>query len=138
MLKLEHESYVIRGALFEVYREMGCGFLEAVYQECLAREFARQGIPFMSQPELLLRYKGELLLQTYRPDFVCFDCIIVELKAVKELTNDHRAQLHNYLKAAGLELGLLVNFAHHPGVKIERIVREVMTTTEYAEHTGKN
>ncbi len=132
MLKLERESYAIRGALFEVYREMGCGFLEAVYQECLAREFARQDIPFVAQPELLLRYKGEILLQTYRPDFTCYDCIIVELKAVKELTNEHRAQVHNYLKATGIELGLLVNFAHHPGVAIERIVREANRARECA------
>jgi len=121
--KFADESYRIRGAAFEVYREMGCGFLEAVYQECLSKEFRKQGIPFVAQQELVLRYKGELLLQTYKPDFICFDRIIVELKALKELTNEHRAQVHNYLKAAELELGLLVNFGHYPGVEIERIVR---------------
>lgn len=122
-LKFADESYRIRGAVFEVYREMGCGYLEAVYQECLEREFVRQGIPFAAQRELLLQYKGEMLVQTYKPDFICYDRIIVELKAVKELANEHRAQVHNYLKATGLELGLLVNFGHYPKAEIERIVR---------------
>ena len=122
-LKFADESYRIRGAVFEVYREMGCGFLEAVYQECLEREFVRQGIPFAAQRELLLQYKGETLVQTYKPDFICYDRIIVELKAVKELANEHRAQVHNYLKATGLGLGLLVNFGHFPKAEIERIVR---------------
>ena len=121
-LKFKQESYQIRGAVFEVYREMGCGFLEAVYQECLEKEFSRQGIAFGAQQALVLHYKGERLRQTYVPDFVCFDRVIVELKAVTELANEHRAQVHNYLKATGLELALLVNFGHHPGVEIERIV----------------
>jgi GxxExxY protein len=123
MLKFKEESYRIRGAIFEVYREMGCGFLEAVYQECLEREFTKQVIPFVAQQELTLCYKQEPLRQTYRPDFVCFDLIIVELKAVKELGNEHRAQLHNYLKASRLELGFLVNFGYYPKAEIERIVR---------------
>jgi GxxExxY protein len=122
-LKFADESYRIRGAVFEVYREMGCGFLEAVYQECLEKEFRRQGIPFMAQRELVLQYRGEVLLQTYKPDFICYDGIIVELKAVKELSNEHRAQVHNYLKATGFSLGLLVNFGHYPKAEVERIVR---------------
>ncbi len=121
-LLFEKESYQIRGALFEVYREMGCGFLEAVYQECLEKEFCKQEIPFVAQKDLILYYKGEQLEQTYKPDFTCFEHIIVELKAVKELDNEHRAQVHNYLKATGLKLGLLVNFGHYPKVEIERIV----------------
>jgi GxxExxY protein len=122
-LKFADDSYRIRGAVFEVYRETGCGFLEAVYQECLAKEFRAQGIPFVAQPELILHYKGEPLVQTYRPDFICFDRIIVELKALSDLNNEHRAQVHNYLKATGLELGLLVNFGHYPRAEIERIVK---------------
>ena len=122
-LKYEGESYKIRGAVYEVYRETGCGFLEAVYQECLEREFARQGIPFAAQKELALLYKGEPLAQTYRPDFICFDSIIVELKAVRELADEYRAQMHNYLKATGYGLGMLVNFGHYPKAEIERIVR---------------
>ena len=116
------ESYVIQGAVFEVYRVMGCGFLEAVYQECLAREFKRSQIPFEAQTELLLIYKGEPLVQTYRPDFVCYGQIIVEIKAVKEISDEHRAQVFNYLKATGYHLGLLVNFGHYPKATIERIV----------------
>jgi len=121
-LKNEDETFLIRGAIFEVYREMGCGFLEAVYQECLQREMQLKQIPFVAQRELMLKYKGEPLEQKYKPDFICFERIIVELKAVKELTAEHRAQVHNYLKATGLEVGLLVNFGHSPKVEIERIV----------------
>ena len=117
------ESYRIRGAVFEVYREMGCGFLEAVYQECLQREFCKQGIQFVSQAELTLFYKQEKLQQIYKADFICYGKIIVELKAAKELTNEHRAQLHNYLKATGISLGFLVNFGHYPKAIIERVVK---------------
>jgi len=121
-LKYEKESYQIRGAVFQVYREMGCGFLEAVYQECLEREFMSAGIPFIPQSEIMLNYKGKRLSQTYKPDFICFEKIIVEIKAVKELADEHRAQMHNYLKGTGHELGFLVNFGHYPKVQIERIV----------------
>lgn len=116
------ECYAIQGAVFEVYREMGCGFLEAVYQECLEREFIRSGIPFVAQSELRLFYKGETLLQSYKPDLICYGKIIVELKAVKEITTEHKAQIFNYLKGSGLKLGLLVNFGHYPKVEIERII----------------
>ncbi len=112
----------MRGAIFEVYREMGCGFLEAVYQECLEKELSKTGVPFVAQQELVLHYKGAVLTQVYKPDLVCFGKIVVELKAVKELCNEHRTQVHNYLKATGHELGLLVNFGHYPKAEIERIV----------------
>lgn len=118
----EQETYAIRGAVFEVYREIGSGFLEAVYQECLAKEFSRQNIPFSAQVELTLTYKGEQLVQTYKPDFICFDKIIVELKAVKELVPEHKAQLLNYMKATNMKLGLLVNFGCHPQTQIERFI----------------
>lgn len=116
------ESYRIMGACFEVYKEMGCGFLEAVYQESLEIELAIQSVPFRAQAELALSYKGRLLRQVYVPDFICFDKIVVELKAVKALDDVHRAQVHNYLKATGHKLGLLVNFGHYPKVEYERIV----------------
>jgi len=116
------ESYRIQGAIFGVYREMGCGFLEAVYQECLEKELAMCDIPFVSQPELGLIYKGEKLAQKYRPDIICYDQIIIELKAVKEISAIHKAQLMNYLKASKMKLGLLVNFNHYPKVEIIRIV----------------
>jgi len=116
------ESYKLMGACFEVYREKGCGFLEAVFQECLEYELTDQGIPFVAQPRLGLAYKGRPLRQTYSPDFVCYGSIIVELKAVTALTDEHRAQVHNYLRATGHRLGLLVNFGHYPKLQSERIV----------------
>lgn len=119
----KEESYQIVGACFEVYNEKGSGFLEPVYQECLELELGMQGIPFAAQQGLALDYKGKPLNQTYKPDFICFGKIIVELKAVSELTNEHRAQTHNYLKATGMRLGLLVNFGQHPKLEYERIVR---------------
>jgi GxxExxY protein len=115
------ESYRIMGACFEVYKDKGCGFLEAVYQECLELEFSGQGIPFMAHQKLHLSYKGHPLKQTYEPDFVCHDKIILEIKAVSALTDEHRAQVHNYLRATGHRLGLLVNFGHYPKVESERI-----------------
>jgi GxxExxY protein len=122
MLVYADESYRIMGACFEVYKEKGAGFLEAVYQECLEIEMELSGVEFKAQAELRLHYKGKLLKQHYVPDFLCFEKIIVELKAVSKLTDDHRAQVHNYLRATGYKLGLLVNFGHQPKVEYERIV----------------
>jgi GxxExxY protein len=119
-LIFEQESYAIRGAAFEVYKEMGHGFLEAVYQECMEKELIRQGVPFTSQQGITLSYKGEKLEQTYVPDLICFGQIIVELKAVSELAPPHEAQLLNYLRATGMKLGFLINFGSHPSVQIER------------------
>lgn len=116
------ECYQLQGAVFEVYREMGCGFLEAVYQECLEKELLKRGIPFVPQQELRLTYKGELLRQTYKPDLICFESIIVELKAISSTTGEHKAQVLNYLKATGKHLGLLVNFGCYPKATVERIV----------------
>ena len=118
----EEESYAIRGAIYEVYKTLGIGFLEAVYQEALELELATRGIPFEAQPEITIVYKGTTLRQKYRADIVCFNKIIVELKAVKQVLPEHAAQLQNYLRATGMRLGLLVNFSHHPGVEIKRIV----------------
>ena len=119
----KEESYRIIGACFEVYNQMGCGFVEPVYQECLCLEFADQQIPVAPKVSLDLRYKDRALEKKYIPDFICFDSIILELKAVKELMDKHRAQVHNYLKATGYKLGLLVNFGNHPKLEWERIVR---------------
>ena len=117
------ECYRVMGVCFEVYRENGCGFVEPVYQECLSLELASQQIPFREQVELNLKYKGQILTQTYKPDFVCFEKIILEIKAVSALNDKHRAQIQNYLKATEFKLGLLVNFGHYPKVEWERIVR---------------
>lgn len=115
------ESYKIMGACFEVYKEKGCGFLEAVFQECLEMELSDQSIPFVAHPPLGLTYKGRPLKQTYTPDFICYGKIIVEIKAVSALNDEHRAQVHNYLKSTGHRLGLLVNFGHYPLIQSERI-----------------
>ncbi len=117
------EAFAIIGACFEVYNELGCGFLEAVYQECLEIELGMRGISFVPQAGLQLTYKGRPLKQQYQPDFICYEKIIVELKAASDLGDDHRAQVHNYLKATGLRLGLLINFGHYPKLEYERIFR---------------
>ena len=122
-LLYREESYQIIGACFEVYNELGCGFLEPVYQESLEIEFELRGLPVRPQMELQLKYKGRALEQKYKPDFLCLDMIVLEIKAVSELDDAHRAQLHNYLKATGYRLGLLVNFGHHPKLEHERVIR---------------
>jgi GxxExxY protein len=118
----KEEVYRIVGACLEVYKDKGHGFLESVYQDCLEIELELQGIPFDPQRQIKLEYKGRPLDDWFKPDLVCFDKIIVELKAVKELADEHRAQLLNYLKATGMKVGLLVNFGHYPGLKWERMV----------------
>jgi GxxExxY protein len=121
-LLYREESYAIRGAIFEVYRNLGAGFLESVYQESLALEFRHKGIPKIEQPEVSIHYKNDILKQKYYPDFVCFDSIIIEIKAVKEICPEHEAQLLNYLKATGMKLGFLVNFGAYPKAIIKRFV----------------
>jgi len=121
-LIFKEESYAIQGAVFEVYRQMGHGFLESVYQECLERELKERNIPFVAQSELQLLYKGQPLNQSFKPDLVCYGKIIVELKAAEKIANEHNAQVLNYLKATGFKLGLLVNFGSHPKAQICRLV----------------
>ncbi len=118
----KEESYAIIGASFNVYKKMGCGFLEAVYQECLEIEFSFQNIPFEAQKELQLKYREQILKQTYKPDFLCYNKIIIEIKAVSKILDEHRAQILNYLHSTGFRLGLLVNFGHHPKLEYERFV----------------
>ena len=118
----KNESYAIIGACFAIYKDKGRGFLEPVYHECLEIEFDLQRIPFLSKPPQTLQYRGRILVQTFSPDFICYDKIIVEIKAVSALVDEHRAQLLNYLNATGCQLGLLVNFGHYPGLEYERLV----------------
>jgi len=113
-LLYEEDAFRIRGAVFNVYRAMGAGFLEAVYQECLEIELARRGVPFAARRPLKLSYEGRELNQTYIADLICCDRIILELKAVRTLAPEHRAQTRNYLRATGLRLGLLINFGSTP------------------------
>jgi GxxExxY protein len=121
-LLYKEDTYKIIGACFEVYKDKGNGFVEPVYQECLEMEFALQGIPFTAQTALRISYKGQELKQRYIPDFMCYERIIVELKAVSQVTDEHRAQVLNYLKATGYKLGLLANFGHYPKLEYERII----------------
>jgi len=120
----KEESYRIVGSCLEVYKQQGSGFLEAVYQACLAIEFRTREIPFIEQPRLALTYKGQRLDQFYQPDFLCFERIIVEIKAVRQLGDEHRAQMINYLKVTGRQLGLLINFGHHPRIEHERFINQ--------------
>jgi len=122
-LIFKDECYAIVGACFEVYKDKSCGFHEPVYQECLSIEFEHCRIPAIAQPGLSLEYRGRVLAQKYVHDFVCYGKIVVELKAVAEITDEHRAQVLNYLKAGSFELGLLVNFGHYPKLQYERMAK---------------
>ena len=106
----DQRTFKIIGAAFEVHKELGSGFLEAVYQEALAREFTTQDIPHKSQPIVEIKYKGKPLEKKYQPDFICYEDIIVEIKALTKLSGIEEAQIINYLKATGLKVGLLINF----------------------------
>jgi GxxExxY protein len=116
------ESYKINGAIYEVHKELGPGLLEKVYQEALEKELKLQGIPFEREKTFTILYEGEELEQRYIADFVCYDKIVVELKAVDQLLPVHTAQVINYLAITGYQLGLLVNF-NTKKVTPERIVR---------------
>ena len=134
------ESYAINGAAMEVYNQLGHGFLEAVYQEALEKEFQLRGIPFEREKLLTIRYKGENLQQTYKADFVCYGKIIVELKAVSELDDAHRSQVYNYLHATGFRLGIILNFGSYDGLERERIIcyqtrEDCLTNTDNTDIT---
>ncbi|MDR1286021.1 MAG: GxxExxY protein [Treponema sp.] len=122
-LRYETESFRIRGCIYEVNRKLGIGFLEAVYQEALEIELKKAGILYEREKPLPIIYDGTPLKQVYRADFVCFGKIIVEIKAVHKLTNEHKAQVFNYLAATGMTLGFLVNFCVYPKAEIIRIIR---------------
>ena len=114
----EQECYAIRGAIYEVYAQLGSGFAEDVYQEALELELGDRNIPFESHPRLTIRYKTRTLQKVYVPDLICHGKIILELKAAKAILPEHEAQLINYLKATSLQLGYLVNFGAYPRADI--------------------
>ena len=117
------ECYKIYGCIFEVNKKLGSGFLESVYQEAMEIELKRENIPFVLQKELEILYDGIPLVNKFVADIICYDKIIIELKAVSKLNNQHKAQLMNYLVVTGYKLGLLVNFNSFPKAEIIRMVR---------------
>lgn len=118
----EEESYAVIGAALDVYYRLGCGFIEPVYQEALGLELGLRGIPFTAQTRLFIKYKDFVLKKKYRADFVCFEKIIVEIKAQTALVGVDWAQLMNYMKAAGYRVGLLFNFGSANTLEKRRII----------------
>ena len=121
-LVLRDEVYAVIGAAIEVHRQLGPGFLEAVYQEALERELSERSIGYSSQEVLRINYKGKPLESFYVADLLCFGQIIVELKALTQLSRSEEAQVLNYLKATGLKVGLLINFGSHGRLEWKRFI----------------
>ena len=138
-LLFKEESYKIIGAAMEVHRLLGCGFVEPVYQEALEKEFTLRGIPYEREKELTISYKENTLTKTFKADFVCFNKIILELKAVRKLADEHYAQIYNYLRASGLELGILINFGtasiefERANLKI-RVIRRQLSSASHSQN----
>jgi GxxExxY protein len=120
-MERDNETFAIIGAAMEVHRTLGHGFLEAVYQEALAEEFTTRAIPFQREVGLPVVYKGKTLSTVYRADFICYESVIVELKALAKLSGQERAQVINYLKATNINRALLLNFGS-PSIEHERLV----------------
>jgi GxxExxY protein len=122
-LLYEAETYEIRGAAMRVHAELGSGFLEAVYQEAMEIESELGNLPFVGEPRLRIRYRDRFLRKEYIPDFLFYDKVVVELKCIKQITDIERAIAHNYLKATGYRLALIINFSPTGNLEIERVIR---------------
>ena len=133
----KEEVYAVVGAAMEVYNELGPGFLEPVYQEALSLEMAARHIPFLPQKELHIHYKGRQLEKIYIADFLAFDKVIVEIKAIECLTPREEAQLLNYLKATGLEVGILINFCAAGKLEWKRMVRTQRSTNHESRESTR-
>jgi|KBSSwiStaDraftv2_1062776.scaffolds.fasta_scaffold33629_2 GxxExxY protein len=121
-LLYKDEVYAIVGAAMDVYNDLGPGFLENVYQEAMEIETMARKVPSKSLQEIHIKYKGKLLKKSYIADLVCYDKIIVEIKAIDKLTLREEGQLINYLKATGMKVGVLINFGHYPILEWKRLV----------------
>jgi GxxExxY protein len=128
-------TYEIIGAAMEVHRQLGHGFLEAVYQDALARELVTRGIPYQSEVELPIFYKGQQLRCGYRADFICYETVLVETKALARISSNEEAQVLNYLKATGLQRSLLINFGA-PSLEYKRLVRNLRQSAKSADPTS--
>ena len=126
----KNEAFNIIGAAMEVHKVVGCGFTEPLYQDALGEELRLRDIPFEREKPYYFTYKGKRLDKFFRPDFVCYDKIVVELKTVSDFTDEHYAQIYNYLKATGLELGLLINFGKK-SLEYKRILPNRKWNTNY-------
>ena len=121
-LILKDESYAVIGAAMEVHRVLGPGFLEKVYQEAMQLELSALRIPFEAEKPIGIEFKGQCLTQRYYADLVCFEQIIVEMKALKQLSGKEDAQILNYVRATGFKVGLLINFGSHGKLEHKRFV----------------
>ena len=122
-LLLKDEVFAVIGAAIEVHKELGIGFLEAVYQEALEIELCSRQIPYSSQKSLVISYKGYQLKKGYVADLICYDQIVVELKAMDRFSSKEEAQILNYLKATNLRVGLLINFGYAGQLEWKRFIR---------------
>jgi GxxExxY protein len=134
--KRDPETYAIIGAAMAVHNELGCGFLEAVYQQALEKEFQAKGIPYEREKELPVFYRGERLNAAYKADFICLGSVIVELKALQRLSGVEEAQVINYLKASGLHKALLINFGS-TRLEYKRLVLSLRTSAQSADKTER-
>ena len=122
-LILKDEVYAVVGAAIEVHRELGPGFLESIYQEAMEIELSSRNVPFVAQQPIAVQYKGVTLKKQFFADLVCFEQIIVEIKALAHLSGTEQAQLLNYLKGTGFPIGILINFGSHGKLEWKRLVK---------------
>jgi GxxExxY protein len=135
--KRDPETYAVIGAAMAVHRELGAGFLEDVYHEALMMEMSSRNIPFLHEVDLPIFYKGQPMQKVYRTDFVCFDTIIVELKALPEVSGREKAQVINYLRASNYDRGLLLNFGSD-SLHYTRLFNSKKKSVKSAKSVDKN